>query len=151
MMDTAICKRARRAMADVAGWQAVLDRNRALFAPLREGARIGLVSRGGADGPVSDLDGPMLVWAVTRQGARAEAAAFSGFQEAGVDLLLVADDAILAGLHARLADDALSTLVEHINRKDVMVFYLRARDDLDDLGYEELFDELGITFMGACR
>ncbi|MDP6773623.1 MAG: hypothetical protein QGI63_05080 [Rhodospirillales bacterium] len=151
MKDTAISEGARRGMADVAGWQAVLDRNRALFAPLSDGARIGLVSRGGADGPVSDLDGPMLVWAVTRQGARAEAAAFSGFQEAGVDLLLVADDAILAGLHARLADDALPDLVKRINRKEVAVFYLRARGELDDLGYEELFDELGISFMGACR
>ena len=138
-------------MADVAGWQAALDRNHALFKPLRDGARIGLVSRGGAEGPVSDLDGPMLVWAVTHEGARAEAAAFSGFQEAGVDLLLVADDAILTGLHARLADDAISALVEGVNRKDVVVFYLRARGDLDDLGYEELFDELGISFMGACR
>jgi hypothetical protein len=151
MKDTAISEGARQGMVDVAGWQAVLDRNRALFAPLSDGARIGLVSRGGADGPVSDLDGPMLVWAVTRQGVRAEAAEFSGFQEAGVDLLLVADDATLAGLHARLADDALSALIERINRKDVMVFYLRARGDLDDLGYEELFDDLGISFMGACR
>ena len=150
-METATRESARRAMADVAGWQAVLDRNRALFKPLSDGARIGLVSRGGAEGPVSDLDGPMLVWAVTHEGARAEAAAFSGFQEAGVDLLLVADDVILAGLHARLADDALSALIEGVNRKDVVVFYLRARGDLDDLGYEELFDELGITFMGACR
>lgn len=137
--------------AGLAPWQALLDRNRDALTSLQPGAAIGLLANGDMRAPVSQLRGTMMVWAATAAGMRASKRSFAGFQEAGVDLLLVLSDAALGHLIERIEGDPFPELSRDSGKGAVLIYYLKARDDLDDLGYEDFFAAVGLSFAGACR
>ncbi len=131
-------------------WQAALGAHRSVFACLAPGSRIGLVaegSLGGAGTPGSR----MLVWRATPEGVAVEAGTFPGFEHTDVDILIAADDSALALLAASLEADLLAALRGLIREGKVLFFARKTRRDLEDAGYEELLEELGFAFMGACR
>jgi hypothetical protein len=76
---------------------------------------------------------------------------FTGFQGADVDLLLVLSDAALGNMIARIDGDPFPKLSQDSAKGDLSIFYLKARTDLEDLGYEGFFDTVGLSFAGACR
>jgi len=76
---------------------------------------------------------------------------FPGFEAAAVDLLFVADEAALAALEASLEGDALATLKRRIRQGGILFFVLRTKYELQDAGYEDFLDTLGLAFLGACR
>jgi hypothetical protein len=150
-------------LADVAGWQRMLDRHGELFTELAPGARIGLLAReatGFAPGrqPVGWRDARfagdgalLLVWQAADGRMLARNERVAGFADAHADFLLLADAASLAEAHAALEGDALGRLKRRIRRGDIMLCTFRTRAQLADSGYEDFLDSLGLAFMGACR
>lgn len=153
---------AHHMFGDLASWQSLLDRQRDLFVEMDTGSRIGIVSRE-ASGilPGKHLEGlrvatevPMLAWQVEDGGMSARVERFAGMSSTRVDLLLVADaeamTAILSSLNV-LNDDMLILIKRLIRRGNIMFFVFRNKAQLQDAGYEDFLDSLGLAFLGACR
>ncbi|NMG43750.1 hypothetical protein GPA22_08400 [Aromatoleum toluvorans] len=145
---------------DMAPWQTMLDRYAVLFTDMVEGSSVGFVPRSGSGiqpgkhvaGLVEAAgDVPMMKWINDGSGMTAGLMRYSGFQEARVDLLFVADDEALEAMRASLGADTLSLIKRLIRQGHIMFFVLRTKFELQDAGYEEFLDTLGLAFLGACR
>ncbi len=136
--------------ADIGSWQAALASYGSTFSCLAPGSRIGLV----AEAALSDAGragSSMLVWHATNQGLRVETGSFPGFEQTDVDILMVADDPALACMNDSLATDVLATVRQLIRDGQILFFARKTRSVLDEAGYEDLLEQLGFAFMGACR
>ncbi len=134
-------------LLDLAGWQTLLDRHESLFAGMLAGARIGLL-------PEEDFDSTaamMLVWEATGQGMVATYRPFSGFDTVEVDLLFIPNNETLRRLHDRANPSAFADMKRMVRRRETLLYVVKPRASLLDLGYAEFLDSLGLTFMGACR
>ena len=132
---------------DIAGWQALLDRHSAIFAGMLPGSRIGLL-------PEEDFESPsamMLVWEATGNAMVADYRPFPGFAEVEVDLLFVADGETLRRLHDPDNPAPFAELKRKVRRRETLLYVVKPRAALLELGYEEFLDSLGLAFMGACR
>lgn len=141
-------------------WQAMLDRHEELFTEMVPGASIAIVPKEGsgiqpgkhvAGLMAAEGAGEMLRWEVTTGGMRAEMVPYRGFQDAKVDLLFVADGEALDKLRDNIGDDTLSLMKRQIRAGNIMFFVMRTKYELQDAGYEEFLDTLGLAFLGACR
>lgn len=136
--------------ADTARWERALESHHTVFAGLAPGSRIGLVPEAAVTSGCQS-DAPMLEWAATGDGLKVGQREFTGFEATDVDILIAADDAALASLAEALEGDVLAAM-RHLIRDGHMLFFARkTRRDLEDAGYEDLLDQLGFAFMGACR
>ncbi len=132
---------------DIAGWQALLDRHSEIFAGILPGSRIGLL-------PEEDFESPsamMLVWEATGNGMVTDYRPFPGFEKVEVDLLFIADGETLRRLHDRANPAPLADLKHKVRRRETLLYVVKPRATLQELGYEEFLDSLGLIFMGACR
>lgn len=145
---------------DAYAWQVMLDRYDELFADMNAGSALGFVPRSGSGiQPGKHVAGlvdcnagvPMMKWQSHGSGMVVGLQDYHGFQEAGVDLLFVVDDEALQAVRAALDGDALSQIKRLIRQGSIMFFVLRTKFELQDAGYEELLDTLGLAFLGACR
>jgi uncharacterized membrane protein (GlpM family) len=68
-----------------------------------------------------------------------------------VDLLLVADEEGLRAMREAVEAETLSIIKRQIRKGAIMFFVMRTKYELQDAGYEELLDSLGLAFLGACR
>ena len=144
---------------ELALWQSMLERYSELFVEMQSGSRIGIVSRE-ASGilPGKHLEGlqmamevPMLAWQVTNGSMAARIERFAGMSSTRVDLLLVADADAMATMLDRLSGDMLTAIKRLIRRGSMMFFVFRTKAELQDAGYEDFLDSLGLAFLGACR
>ncbi len=144
----------------VQDWQAMLDRHADLFSDLVPGSAVGFVPRAGSGiqpgkhvaGVVNAGGaGQMLTWAMDGERMRAGLRAYAGFQEAGVDLLFVADGQGLAAMREAVGGEALSVIKRQIRAGAIMFFVMKTKYQLQDAGYEDFLDSLGLAFLGACR
>ncbi len=144
----------------VDAWQAMLDRHAPLFSELLPGSAVGFVPRAGsgihpgkhvAGVMAAAGQGEMLRWIMEGDAMRASMARYSGFQDAGVDLLFVADEAGLAAMREALNGETLSTIKRQIRKGTIMFFVMKTKYQLQDAGYEDFLDSLGLAFLGACR
>ncbi len=151
---------APQGFGDPAAWQAMLDRHSELFTDMVAGSAVGFVPRTGSGiQPGKHVAGlvdcgkgvEMLRWTVDADGMTATLERFPGFQEAQVDLLFVVDDMALLLLGAALEGDTLSQIKRLIRQGNIMFFVLRTKFELQDAGYEDFLDTLGLAFLGACR
>lgn len=151
---------AEDAFGDVAPWQAMLDRYSELFTDMEAGSSVAFVPRAGSGiqpgKHVAGLVGaggdvPMMKWVADGSGMTAGVMRYPGFHEARADLLFVADEAALDAMRASLAVDTLSLVKRLIRQGHIMFFVLRTKFELQDAGYEEFLDTLGLAFLGACR
>jgi len=132
---------------DIAGWQALIDRHAAIFAGMLPGARIALL-------PEEDFESRsamMLVWEATGNAMVADYRPFPGFAEVEVDLLFIADGATLSRLHDPDNPAPFAELKRKVRRRETLLYVVKPRAQLLELGYEEFLDSLGLAFMGACR
>lgn len=147
---------------DAAHWQAVVDESEVLFAELCDGARMGLVAQSdfappgrrlaGFDAAVAKNAGvPMLAFGATNGRIEVTVERFESFDQARLDLLFVADEEACAELAATTPAGTLHVLKRLVRRGSVMFFVFRTRSELQDAGYEDLLDSLGLAFLGACR
>ena len=142
-------------------WQAMLERQAELFSEMSPESSVGFVPRAGsgilpgkhAAGLKSATgEGEMLVWKVKDGGGmRASMRRYSGFQDAKVDLLFVADEDALAAMREALAGDTMSRIKRLIRSGGIMFYVMKTKYELQDAGYEEFLDTLGLAFLGACR
>ena len=145
---------------DMSTWQAMLDRQRELFVAMDDGSRIGFVSRE-ASGilPGKRLEGvqvvasevPLMAWEVQNGGMSARIERFAGMASTKVDLLLVANQEAMDTMQAELGGDMLKTIKRLIRRGNIMFFVFKNKAQLQDAGYEDFLESLGLAFLGACR
>ena len=147
---------------DLGTWQAMLDRHAELFTEMTPGSAVGIVPRAGSGiqpgKHVAGLDsanaGEILIWRIRdghEAGMGASSQRFAGFRDAGVDLLFVADDDALEAVRASLQGDTLSIMKRQIRKGSIMFYVMKTKYQLQDAGYEEFLDTLGLAFLGACR
>ena len=141
-------------------WQAMLERHGELFVDMVPGSSVAIVPREGsgiqpgkhvAGLKAAGGSGDMLRWEVTAGGMRAGIVPYRGFQEAKVDLLFVAEAEALDRLRADIGDETLPLMKRQIRAGGIMFFVMRTKYELQDAGYEEFLDSLGLAFLGACR
>jgi len=147
---------------DAGYWQAAFDADPALFAALADGARMGVLvdgecapagrRRGALDAVASRYAGRSML-AFTARGGRLVVAVerFQNFAAANLDLVFIADDEARTALAAAAPTAALRTMKRLIRRGSVLFFVLRTKHELQDAGYEDFLDSLGIPFLGSCR
>lgn len=145
---------------EIRDWQAMLDRHAPLFSELLPGSAVGFVPRAGSGiqpgkhvaGVMNAAGaGQMLTWAMDGDTMRANVTDYSGFQDARVDLLFVADEAGLEAMRDALQGETLSIIKRQIRKGTIMFFVMRTKFELQDAGYEDFLDSLGLAFLGACR
>jgi hypothetical protein len=148
------------AFGEIDAWQAMLDRHAPLFSELLTGSAVGFVPREGSGihpgkhvaGVMSaGGEGQMLTWAMEGERMRANIRQYQGFQDARVDLLFVADESGLQAMREAVDGEALSTVKRQIRKGAIMFFVMKTKYELQDAGYEEFLDSLGLAFLGACR
>jgi hypothetical protein len=144
----------------VHAWQAMLDRHASLFTELVPGSAVGFVPRAGSGiHPGKHVagvmnaggSGEMLTWLMDGERMRADLRGYSGFQGAGVDLLFVADEAGLAAMREAVRGETLTVIKRQIRAGTIMFFVMKTKYELQDAGYEDFLDSLGLAFLGACR
>ncbi|MDA8257676.1 MAG: hypothetical protein M0Z99_18935 [Betaproteobacteria bacterium] len=144
---------------NIAPWQAMLDRHQELFLDMVPGSRIGFVSREASgilpgkhlDGVKLATDVPMLAWQLENGSMSARIERFAGMAATKVDLLLVADEEAMATMLGELEGDTLAVIKRLIRRGRMMFFVFKNKAQLQDAGYEDFLDSLGLAFLGACR
>lgn len=147
---------------DAAWWQSVFDADPSPFAALADGARMGLVvhpdfapagrRRAGLDAVAEKFAGAPLLAFTARDGRIAVTLErLESFEAAKLDLVFIADDEARAALAVAPRDAALRTMKRLVRRGNVLFFVLRTRHELQDAGYEDFLDSLGIPFLGSCR
>jgi hypothetical protein len=52
---------------------------------------------------------------------------------------------------SELGGDTLSAIKRLIRRGRIMFFVFKNKAQLQDAGYEDFLDSLGLAFLGACR
>jgi hypothetical protein len=148
------------AFGEVKAWQAMLDRHAPLFSELSPGSAVGFVPRAGSGiHPGKHVagvmnaggEGEMLTWSMDGDRMRANVRQYSGFQDARVDLLFVADEAGLDAMREALHGETLSIIKRQIRKGSIMFFVMKTKFELQDAGYEDFLDSLGLAFLGACR
>jgi hypothetical protein len=148
------------AFGDIHDWQAMLERHAPLFSELVPGSAVGFVPRAGSGiHPGKHVagvmnaggEGEMLTWAMEGESMRAGVRRYSGFQDARVDLLFVADEAGLEAMREALHGETLSIIKRQIRKGTIMFFVMKTKFELQDAGYEDFLDSLGLAFLGACR
>ena len=148
------------AFGDVRAWQAMLERHAPLFSELLPGSAVGFVPRAGSGiHPGKHVagvmnaggEGQMLTWVMEGERMRANLRHYSGFQDARVDLLFVADESGLDAMRDALQGETLSIIKRQIRKGAIMFFVMKTKYELQDAGYEDFLDSLGLAFLGACR
>jgi len=158
---------AQSMFADLPAWQAMLDGCQELFSDMLPGSRIGILPRSGtrlmpgkhlaglSNCEFSLPEGRMLAWEVNGEGLgmRADYRPCRKFEEARADLLLVPDDAAFEEIRRSLGPegDPLSTIKKMIRCGNILFFVMKTKYELQDAGYEDFLDTLGLAFLGACR
>ncbi|MGZ5786592.1 MAG: hypothetical protein ACXWJM_11780 [Ramlibacter sp.] len=141
-------------------WQSMLARHAPLFSELLPGSAVGFVPRAGsgihpgkhvAGVMQAGGEGEMLSWTMEGDEMRARLRHYSGFQDARVDLLFVADDDALQAMRESLGGETLSIIKRQIRKGGIMFFVMKTKYELQDAGYEDFLDSLGLAFLGACR
>jgi hypothetical protein len=144
---------------EIAPWQSMLDRHSELFLDMVEGSRIGFVSREASgilpgkhlDGVKVATDVPLLAWQLENGAMSARIERFAGMASTKVDLLLVADEEAMATMLGELQGDTPTVIKRLIRRGRMMFFVFKNKAQLQDAGYEDFLDSLGLAFLGACR
>ena len=131
---------------DLGGWQTLLDRNAELFQDIQAGARIGVLSKDDFEPPAT-----MVVWEATEQGMRAGYEPFPGFEQVKIDLLFIADETTILGMHDPSAGAPFRQIKTKLRRRDILLYVVKPHHALIDSGYENFLDSLGLPVLGTCR
>lgn len=126
-------------------WQDSLDRQQEVFSGIFEDARIGILPKP----QIESEDGKVLVWEVQSGKMSAGYRPFTGFRNAEVDMLFVADEQGLVSLYENGGE--FKHMKNLIREGSILFYVFKTKNELLDLGYEDFLDALGLAFMGGCR
>ena len=95
----------------------------------------------------------MLAWEIHTEtsGMQACFKGYTGFEDTRVDLLFVAEDEALHAMREALQGEAMTIIKRLIRKGSIMFYVMKNKYQLQDAGYEEFLDSLGLAFLGACR
>jgi hypothetical protein len=74
---------------------------------------------------------------------------FTGISSAAVDALLFVEREALREVLQH--GDPLGEMKRQIRKGRILLMVLRTKNELRERGFEEVFEALGLPFMGACR
>ena len=156
---TTVIDETEQMFGDMSQWQSMLDRQRELFVDMDSGSRLGFVSREASgilpgkhrEGVQVVTEVPMMAWEVNDGAMSARIERFAGLSATRVDILLVADREAMDTMLAELGGDMLRTIKRLIRRGNIMFFLFKNKTQLQDAGYEDFLESLGLAFIGACR
>jgi hypothetical protein len=131
---------------DLGEWQMLLDRNAEFFQGMRVGARIGVLSKNEFEPPAT-----MVVWEATEHGMRAGYEPFPGFEQVKIDLLFIADELTIQGMHDPGAGAVFKEIKTKLRRRDILLYVVKPHRALLESGYENFLDSLGLPVLGTCR
>jgi len=131
---------------DLGGWQTLLDHNAELFQDIQAGARIGVLSKDDFEPPAT-----MVVWEATEHGMRAGYEPFPGFEQVKIDLLFIADETTIQGMHDPSAGAPFKEIKTKLRRRDILLYVVKPHRALIDSGYENFLESLGLPVLGTCR
>ena len=149
-------------VVDAAYWQSAFDADPSLFAALNDGSRMGFIAhpdfapagrrRAGLDAVAEKFAGaPLLAFTACNGRIAVTLERLESFEAANLDLVFIADDEARSALALTPCNAALRTMKRLIRRGNVLFFVLRTKHELQDAGYEDFLDSLGIPFLGSCR
>jgi len=133
------------------GWQQVLDGHADLFCGVAPGASIGVVVGSPARANIAQEVAPaqMQVWSREAQGMKVGAGEYRGLKTLACDILLLPEQ---GALEAALAHrNPLGELKRQLRAGRVLCMVMSARDELRARGWADLFEALGLPFLGTCR
>jgi len=136
--------------ANTERWTEALNREAALFESLAPGARIGVVAESIVATNAARAS-TMLVWQRDGAGMRAALEPYDGFESVAVDLLIALDEAGVEGIERALDGELLRSVRALVREGHALFFARRPRAELEEAGYEDLLDEIGFAYLGACR
>ena len=133
------------------GWQQVLDRHADLFAEVTRGASIGLVQGSPARANIAQEVAPaqMQLWLRDAEGMRVGAGEYRGLKTFASDILLLPEDGALETALAHR--NPLGELKRQLRAGRVLCMVMHGRDRLRSHGWADLFEALGLPFLGTCR
>lgn len=131
---------------DLGAWQRLLDANADVFDGIAAGARVGLLAKDEFEPPAT-----MVVWEATGHGMQARYESFPGFERVSIDLLFIADEATILGMHDPAAGAPFRQIRKKLRRRDILVYVVKPRAALLDAGYENFLESLGLPVLGTCR
>lgn len=132
-------------------WQEVLEANAELFAEVVPGASVAVVAGSPARSNIGQVvdPAPMQHWRREAEGMRVGEGQYGGLQSLAADILLLPED---GALEAALAHrHPMSELKRQLRAGRVLCMVLRGRNELRARGWADLFDALGLPFLGTCR
>ena len=132
-------------------WQQVLEDNPELFAEVVPGASVAVVTGSPPRSNIGQVvdPAPMLLWRREGEGMRVGEGQYRGLKTLASDILLLPEN---GALEAALAHrHPMSELKRQLRAGRVLCMVLRGRDELRARGWADLFDALGLPFLGTCR
>lgn len=127
-------------------WELLITMCSQMLPGVESGGKVGVLPKQ----QLAVSGGEMVVWEKTDAGVVASRQAFQGFRGTNADLLFVADEDALLNLWGDSRKDPIKKLREGIRNGSVMLYFLRSKKELLDLGYEDMVDQLGLPLAG-CR
>jgi hypothetical protein len=135
----------------MASWQEVLDLHRPLFEAVAQGASIALVPGSPPRTKIAQVadPSPMQLWRRGEGGMRVGAGEYQGLGTLDSDILFLPEEGALeAALGHR---NPMSELKRQIRAGRVLCMVMREREALRARGWADLFEALGLPFLGTCR
>jgi len=132
-------------------WQEVLEDNPELFAEVVPGASVAIVTGSPPRSNIGQVvdPAPMLLWRREGEGMRVGEGQYRGLQTLDSDILLLPEDGALEA--ALVHRHPMSELKRQLRAGRVLCMVLRGRDELRARGWADVFDALGLPFLGTCR
>jgi hypothetical protein len=132
-------------------WQEVLEGNPELFAEVVAGASVAIVTGSPPRANIGQVvdPAPMLLWRREGEGMRVGEGQYRGLQTLDSDILLLPENGALEA--ALVHRHPMSELKRQLRAGRVLCMVLRGRDELRARGWADVFDALGLPFLGTCR
>jgi hypothetical protein len=133
------------------GWQPVLDRHADLFADVAPGASIALVCGSPPRANIAQevMPAAMQLWLRGPEGMKVGAGEYRGLRTFASDILLLPENGALEKALAHA--NPLGELKRQLRAGRVLCMVMRERKELRRRGWADLFDALGLPFLGTCR
>jgi hypothetical protein len=132
-------------------WQEVLEGSPELFGEVVPGASVAVVTGSPPRSNIGQVvdPAPMLLWSRETEGMKVESGEYRGLKTLASDILLLPEG---GALEAALAHRyPMSELNRQLRAGRVLCMVLRERNELRARGWTDLFDALGLPFLGTCR
>ncbi len=133
-------------LTDTLSWQEYLEQNQ-ILAKIKNGARIGILPKNnfGTEGEY------LLVWEVKEGRINVFTETFKGFRYSGVEIIFLAEEQVLEKMYQALSNDILSEIKNQIRLGNIICYIMKNRQELIDMGFEELIEYIGIPSIGTCH